>query len=42
MLTTGDRVPDLSLTSHTGQPISLAEMWRNSQSVLLVFLRHLG
>jgi len=37
-----DLAPNLSLTTATGEAISLSDMWRNGHAVLLVFLRHLG
>jgi len=42
-LQVGDRAPDFTLTTHDGQPVSLADAaWRNGHTALLVFLRHLG
>ncbi len=42
MLTAGDAAPNLTLTTMAGEAVSLAELWRNGQHTLLIFLRHLG
>lgn len=42
MLRIGDVAPDFTLTTIDGDSLSLAEARQTSQSVLLVFLRHLG
>lgn len=42
LIKSGNRAPDVTLTTVEGQAISLAETWRTGQNVVLVFLRHLG
>jgi peroxiredoxin len=41
-LTEGDKAPGFNLVSVDGKHISLSDLVNNDQTVLLVFLRHLG
>jgi peroxiredoxin len=34
--------PDATLTTLTGEPVSLATYWGRNQAVLVIFLRHLA
>jgi peroxiredoxin len=38
----GDEAPDFVLKSVDGQTLTLSECMRGKDSILLVFLRHLG
>jgi hypothetical protein len=42
LITVGHRAPNIVLNTVEGEPFNLVEALQSKQSMLLIFLRHLG